>query len=45
MALMILSLTYGLWTISGRGSYSVTREIGRAFTNELKKEDVKFTDG
>jgi rubredoxin len=45
MALMILALTYGLWTISGRGSYSVTREIGRAFINELKKNGVKFTDG
>jgi rubredoxin len=45
MALMILALTHGLWTISGRGSYSVTREIGRAFINELKKDGVEFTDG
>ncbi len=44
MALMILALTHGLWTISGRGSYSVTREIGRAFINELKKDGTKFTD-
>ena len=43
MALMILALTYGLWTISGRGSYSVTREIGRAFINELKNKGVEFT--
>lgn len=45
MALMILALTHGLWTISGRGSYSVTREIGRVFINELKKDGVKFTEG
>ena len=44
MALMILALTYGLWKISGRGSYSVTKEIGRSFINELKNEGVKFTD-
>lgn len=42
MALMILALTNGLWNISGRGSYSVTREIGRVFVNELKKEGVEF---
>ncbi|MBI5679342.1 MAG: rubredoxin [Methanobacterium sp.] len=40
MALMILALTHGLWTISGRGSYSVTREIGRAFINELKNSNA-----
>jgi rubredoxin len=44
MALMILALTNGLWTISGRGSYSVTREIGRVFINELKKEGIKFKE-
>jgi len=44
MALMILALTNGLWTISDRGSYSVTREIGRVFINELKKEGVDFKD-
>ncbi|MCK9151073.1 rubredoxin [Methanobacterium alcaliphilum] len=37
MALMILALTKGLWTISGKGSYSVTKEIGRTFIQELKK--------
>ena len=42
MALMILALTNGLWNISGRGSYSVTREIGRVFVNELRKEGVEF---
>jgi len=44
MALMILALTNGLWNISGRGSYSVTREIGRVFVNELKKEGVEFVN-
>ena len=44
MALMILALTNGLWTISGRGSYSVTREIGRVFIKELKKEGVEFNE-
>ncbi len=44
MALMILALTYGLWNISGRGSYSVTREIGRAFINEIKSSGAELTD-
>lgn len=44
MALMILALTHGLWTISGRGSYSVTREIGRAFINELKAAGTELND-
>lgn len=44
MALMILALTYGLWNISGRGSYSVTREIGRTFINEIKNTGIEFTD-
>lgn len=44
MALMILALTYGLWKISGRGSHSVTREIGRSFINELKNTGIKFVD-
>jgi len=44
MALMILALTYGLWNISGRGSYSVTREIGRAFINEIKNTGVDSID-
>lgn len=42
--LMVLALTRGLWTISGRGSYSVTREIGRTFLKELKKTDMEFKD-
>jgi hypothetical protein len=44
MALIILALTYGLWKISGRGSYSVTREIGRAFINEIKNTGAELTD-
>lgn len=42
--LMVLALTRGLWTISGRGSYSVTREIGRTFLKELKKTDMELKD-
>lgn len=44
MALMILALTYGLWNISGKGSYSVTREIGRAFINEIKNSGENLID-
>ena len=44
MALMILALTYGLWNISGRGFCSVTREIERAFVNEIKNNGFELID-
>lgn len=43
MGLMILALTKGLWTISGKGSYSVTKEIGRTFIQELKNHGADLS--
>lgn len=40
LALMVFALTRGLWTISGRGSYSVTREIGKTFLKELESGEM-----
>ena len=42
LAMMVLALTRGLWKISGMGSYSVTREIGRTFLRQLKKDKTEF---
>jgi rubredoxin len=44
LLLMVLGLTQGLWTIAGTGSYSVTRQIGRTFLEELKSKGFKFND-
>lgn len=44
LMIMILGLTKGLWTIAGTGSYSVTRQIGRIFLDELKSKDFNFDD-
>ncbi|HMK53585.1 MAG TPA: rubredoxin [Methanobacteriaceae archaeon] len=42
LLLMLLGLTQGLWTIAGKGSYSVTRQIGRAFLQELESKGYDF---
>lgn len=44
LLIMVLGLTQGLWTIAGQGSYSVTRQIGRTFLEELKSKGFDFKD-
>ncbi|MCC7550556.1 MAG: rubredoxin [Methanobacterium sp.] len=44
LLIMVLGLTTGLWTIAGTGSYSVTRQIGRTFLDELKSRNYNFHD-
>lgn len=44
LLVMVLGLTHGLWTIAGTGSYSVTRQIGRTFLEELKLNGFNFDD-
>ena len=44
LLVMVLGLTQGLWTIAGTGSYSVTRQIGRTFLEELKSKGFNFDD-
>jgi len=44
LLIMVLGLTQGLWTIAGKGSYSVTRQIGRTFLQELKSKGFNFDD-
>lgn len=44
LLIMVLGLTQGLWTIAGTGSYSVTRQIGRTFLDELKSKGFNFGD-
>ena len=45
LLIMVQGLTQGLWTIAGNGSYSVTRQIGRTFLEELKSKGFNFDDG